>query len=189
MTLLQRLARSGTPDQVAWREFVEHYGRKIYQWCRHWKLQEADARDVTQNVLLKMAERIKDFRYDPARSFRAWLKTVTHHAWRDYVESQHRAGLGANGEGLQSLEAQEDLVAHIEQEFDRELFELAMHRVHLRMAPHNWQAFYLTALEGVPAAEVARQLEMKIGRVYAARSTIQQLLQEECQRLEAGQPV
>ncbi len=68
VTLLQRLARSGTPDQVAWREFVEHYGRKIYQWCRHWKLQEADARDVTQNVLLKMAERIKDFRYDPARA-------------------------------------------------------------------------------------------------------------------------
>jgi hypothetical protein len=54
------------------------------------------------------------------------------------------------------------------------------------VAPHNWEAFRLTALENVPAAEVARRLEMKIARVYAARSHIQQRLQEEWRRLEEG---
>jgi hypothetical protein len=52
------------------------------------------------------------------------------------------------------------------------------------MAPHNWQAFYLTAVEGHAAADVARQLHMKVARVYAARSTIQQRLAKECRSLE-----
>ena len=26
------------------------------------------------------------FAYDPSRSFRGWLKTLTHHAWRDLVD-------------------------------------------------------------------------------------------------------
>ena len=39
------LARLGDAprDQAAWRQFVQRYGGQIYGWCRHWKLQEADA--------------------------------------------------------------------------------------------------------------------------------------------------
>ena len=62
-----------------------------------------------------------------------------------------------------------------------------MRRVRLLAAPHTWMAFSMTALEGIPAPEVARRLDMKIARVYAARSIIQQRLQEECRRLESAQ--
>ena len=48
LTLLGRL-RQGATDQAAWDAFVERYGRKIYGWCRHWQLQQADAEDVTQD--------------------------------------------------------------------------------------------------------------------------------------------
>jgi RNA polymerase sigma-70 factor (ECF subfamily) len=67
-------------DQAAWSEFNERYGRKIYGWCRHWHLQQADAEEVTQEVLLKLIQKLRTFRFDPARSFRAWPKTVAHHA-------------------------------------------------------------------------------------------------------------
>jgi hypothetical protein len=53
-----------------------------------------------------------------------------------------------------------------------------------RVAPHNWRAFHLTAVEGVPAAEAARFLGMAVARAYAARSTIQQRIAEEYRRLE-----
>ena len=43
-SLLARL-RLAPADQTAWAEFVNRYGRKIYGWCRHWGLQEADAQD------------------------------------------------------------------------------------------------------------------------------------------------
>lgn len=188
VTLLERLAHSGVPDQAAWAEFVERYGRKVYLWGLHWGLQEADAQDVTQTVLLKLAVGMKRFHYDPSRSFRAWLKTVAHHAWRDFVDGQRRALPGQGGNAgrtaLESIEAGEDLARGLEEQFERELLEQAMQAVRPRVAPHNWQAFCLTALEGVPPAEAARRLGMKIARVYAARSTVQQLLREEGKRLE-----
>jgi RNA polymerase sigma-70 factor (ECF subfamily) len=64
---------------------------------------------------------------------------------------------------------------------------MAMQRVRLRAAPHTWMAFSMTAIENIAAPEVARRLGMKIARVYAARSAIQQRLQEECRVLESAQ--
>jgi RNA polymerase sigma-70 factor (ECF subfamily) len=189
-TLLDRLAQSGGQNQAAWSEFVARYGRKIYGWCLQWRLQDADAQDVTQIVLLKLAQRMRDFTYDPRRSFRAWLKTVTHHAWLDFVESRRTSPLAAGGdearERLVTLTARDDLARELEELFDLELLETAMQRVRLRAATHTWMAFTMTAMEGIPAPEVARRLDMKIARVYAARSTIQQRLQEECRLLESA---
>ena len=99
VTLLGRLQRDPT-NQTAWGEFVEHYGRRVYDWCRKWKLQDADAEDVTQTVLLKLADKMKTFAYDPQRSFRGWLKTVAHHAWVDYQESRGRAYSQSRGTGF-----------------------------------------------------------------------------------------
>ena len=101
-TLLERLAQSGGQNQAAWSEFVDRYGRKIYGWCLRWRLQDADAQDVTQIVLLKLARRMKDFTYDPGRSFRAWLKTVTHHAWQDYRRRPADGHAGAGGDQARS---------------------------------------------------------------------------------------
>lgn len=191
ITLLERLARAGTLDQAAWSEFVERYGRKVYLWCLRWRLQDADAQDVTQIVLLKLAARMRTFQYDPARSFRAWLKTVAYHAWRDLVDGQHHGAANQGGAAgratLETAEAREDLARGLEEQYERELLEQAMEAVRPRVAAHNWRAFCLTALEGEKPADVARQLDMKIARVYAARSTVQQMLQEECRRLEGEQ--
>jgi RNA polymerase sigma-70 factor (ECF subfamily) len=187
-TLLARLYRAGSADEQAWREFVELYGRQIYKWCRHWQLQDADAEEVTQQVLLQLLAKMKDFVYDPERSFRSWLKTVTHNVWRNLMANRKhkmaRSGDSGVWEQLLSIPARDDLVQRLEREFDRELLEKAMLEVRLRVAPHNWEAFRLTALEGVPAAEVAKQLTMKIANVYAARSNVQRLLREQMEKLE-----
>src|SRR5438309_5771137 len=88
VTLLAQL-RQHPSDQASWDEFVERYGRHIYRWCRQWKLQDADAEDVTQDILMKLARKLPAFAYDPSRSFRGWLKTVAHHAWRDFDVRRH----------------------------------------------------------------------------------------------------
>jgi RNA polymerase sigma factor (sigma-70 family) len=187
ITLLGRL-RLEPDNQAAWGEFVEHYGAKIYGWCRKWSLQEADAQDVTQNVLLKLAQKLREFSYDPSRSFRAWLKTITHHAWSDFVESQKRPGLGSGdsrvGGMLQCVEARDDLVKHLDAEFDRELLEEAMGRVRLRVAPQTWSAFTLTALEGLSGAEAAGRIPMQVAQVFVAKRRVQKMLQQEIARLE-----
>jgi RNA polymerase sigma-70 factor (ECF subfamily) len=153
-----------------------------------WRLQDADAQDVTQIVLTKLAQRMKDFTYDPDRSFRAWLKTVVHHAWQDFLASRKTAllayGGDAGNERLDSVAARDDLSRDLERLFDIDLLEKAMQRVRLRAATHTWTAFSMTAVEGLSAPEVARRLGMNIARVYAARNVIQQRLQEECRRLD-----
>jgi RNA polymerase sigma-70 factor (ECF subfamily) len=187
-TLLARLCGAGAADEQAWREFVDLYGRQIYKWCRCWYLQDADAQEVTQQVLVELLSKMKEFVYDPGRSFRGWLKTIAHHAWQNLVVSRrHKMAWGTDSqlwELLLAIPARDDLVQRLEQEFDRELLEQAKLRVRLLVAPHNWEAFRLTALEGVPASEAAQRLSMKIANVYAARSSVQRLLREEVEKLD-----
>jgi RNA polymerase sigma-70 factor (ECF subfamily) len=187
--LLARL-RQGPTDQAAWDEFVEWYGRHIYRWCRQWKLQDADAEDVTQDILLQLAQKLRAFTYDPSRSFRGWLKTVAHHAWRDFVDGRRPAQAAAGDdqawELLHTVEAREDLVQKLEEAFDHELLEAAKVRVRLRVAPHTWEAFRLVALEGLPVAEVAAKVHLQVAMVYVAKSKVQKMLQEEIRDLERG---
>ncbi|HEV3263502.1 MAG TPA: sigma-70 family RNA polymerase sigma factor [Gemmataceae bacterium] len=187
VTLLGRLVKDPT-NQAAWSEFVDRYGPKIQAWCQEWHLQQADAQDVTQDVLVKLAEKLRDFRYDPSGSFRAWLKTVTHHAWQDFRDSRERAGLGSGDsrvwEILQAVAAPDDLVQRLEKEFDREILEEAMVRVRLRVAPQTWEAFRLLALENLPGTQVAAQLHMKVATVFVARSKVQKMIRQEISKLE-----
>jgi RNA polymerase sigma factor (sigma-70 family) len=185
-TLLSRL-RQIPPDQIAWAGFADRYGRKIYGWCRQWKLQEADAEDVTQSVLLKLAEKMRAFEYDPSKSFRAWLKTVTRHAWLDSCSGRPAAAAGGSHAlgFLQTVEAREDLVQRLDEEFDHELLDEASARVRLRVTPRTWEAFERTAMRGESGAEVATALGMKVATVFVARSKVQKMLQEELQKLNA----
>jgi RNA polymerase sigma-70 factor (ECF subfamily) len=84
-------------DQAAWAEFVDRYGP------------QADAQDVT--VLVKLAQKMRSFSYDPAKSFRSWLKTLTHHAWHDFVEGRRRQAASSYSEALEVLHTLEARVA------------------------------------------------------------------------------
>jgi len=186
-TLLGKLRR-GPVDQAAWAEFVDRYSPRIYGWCRHWNLQEADARDVTQNVLLKLAEKMRTFSYDRSKTFKGWLWTLVHNAWQDFVTSQRREPRGSGDSdvlaGLYTVEAREELTSRLQEEFDRELLEEAMVRVRLRVEPRTWDAFRLLAQEGRTGSEVARTLQMKVATVYVARSKVQKMIQDELRKLD-----
>jgi RNA polymerase sigma-70 factor (ECF subfamily) len=186
LSLLERLQQDHT-DELAWEEFVERYGRKIYRWCRQWGVQEADAQDLTQEVLLALSGQMSRFVYNPAGSFRAWLKTVAYRAWCRFLESRQRHGFvgGPDAQAvLESTAARDDLLRQLEEESDRALLELAMARVRRRVQPQTWEAFRLLALEGLSGAEVASRLDMKLGSAFMAKSNVQKLLKDEIRRLE-----
>jgi RNA polymerase sigma factor (sigma-70 family) len=188
VTLLTQL-RQDPSDQAGWDAFVERYGRHIYRWCRQWNLQDADALDVTQDILMKLTQKLRAFTYDPSRSFRGWLKTVAHHAWRDFADSRHAERAGGDSkfqELMLTLEAREDLAERLEQAFDLELLEAAKARVRLRVAPHTWEAFRLMAFEDMSVDEVAARAHLQVAMVYVAKSKVQKMLKEEIAKLEMG---
>ena len=187
LTLLGRLRRD-PKDQAAWSEFVVRYGPRILRWCRGWGLQESDAQDVTQDVLLKLNGLMARFVYDSSGSFRGWLKTLAHHAWRDLAAERRRSRLGVGDRSvsvlLESLQAGDDLVEQLDAEFRREVMDRAMERVRQRVSERTWDAFRLTALEQWTGKAAAERLEIKVARVYGARSAVKEMIREEVRKLE-----
>lgn len=152
-------------------------------------MQSADVDDVTQTVLLKLLDQMKSFRYDSSHgSFRAWLRLVTVNACTDFARSRNRRPRAAGDQDSESLferlEDREDLAAHLNDEFDRELLDLAKARVQQRVEARTWQAFCLITDDGLSGAEVAARLEMNVPAVFVAKSNVQRMLGEEVQRLE-----
>src|SRR5262245_37893227 len=183
-TLLGRLCLD-PPDATAWAAFVYRYGPRIHAWCQQQHLQEADAQDVTQDVLLKLLARMRTFSYDESRSFRGWLKTVTMHALCDHVEEQRLAGRGSGGfAAIENVEAREDFVRYLDHEFDLELLEEAKTRVRRRVQTHTWEVFRLLTEDRVTGDEVGQRLSMEVATVFATRSKVKKMLREEIHRLE-----
>jgi RNA polymerase sigma-70 factor (ECF subfamily) len=187
-SLLARLGRAPA-DGAAWEEFLRRYQPRILQWCRRWGLQEADAQDVTQNVLLRLTRQMETFRYDPSRRFRAWLKAVAHGAWCDWLGSRPAAAQGSGDtavfDQLGTVEAGDSLAAAIEEEYDRELLQAASVRVRLRVEPHTWEAFRLLAFDGLSGAEAAPKTGMSVAAAFVAKSKVQKMLRQEIETLEA----
>jgi RNA polymerase sigma-70 factor (ECF subfamily) len=187
LVLLERL-RQEPSDQAAWVEFVRRYGPLVFRWCRRWHLQEADARDVTQAVLVKLVQKMRTFRYDASGSFRAYLKTLAHYARCDLLAHYRRPDAGTGDSdvwrALDALEAGDDLAQRLGEQFDQEILAEAQTRVQQRVEPHTWEAFRLTAVEGLSGAAAAAQLGVRVGTVFKAKSKVQKMLQEEAARLE-----
>ena len=187
VTLLAKL-RLAPRDPAAWSEFVSWYGQRIYVWCRTWGLQASDAEDVTQEVFLKLSSRMHEFQYDPNKSFRAWLRTVTHHTWQDCLCKKrclvHVSRSESESRALADAVARDDLNKALAAAADQELLNEAAAVVQLRVEPRTWEAFRLLALEGVSGAEAAQRLGMKVATVFVARSKVQRMLRDEVARLD-----
>lgn len=179
-TLLERVQKFPA-DLEAWDEFVHRYRPMIQAWCVKWGLQISDADDVVQDVLVKLVTAMRTFRYDPSRSFCAWLKTVTQHTLSHFSAERRRepAPSGPHIQIAELVDASADLERGLESLLDRDLFEIAMRRVQKRVKPVTWEAFRLTALEGLPGVEVSKHLQIPVAHVFVAKSRVQKLLQQE----------
>ena len=190
-TLLGRLREAPT-DGVAWERFVAQYGPPTLAWCRKRGLQHADAEDVTQEILVRLAKSLRTFSYDPSRSFRAWLRKVSVRAIGEYFGTLKPGERGSGDsdifEILGSVQARVDLVAQYEAEFDLELLDEAMARVRLRVEPTTWEAFRASAVEKLSGSETARRLGLPLTAVYKARSRVQAMIRNELAILDPDRP-
>jgi RNA polymerase sigma-70 factor (ECF subfamily) len=190
---LVRSLTAPVTNPVSWERFLRTYGPPILQWCLDHGLQEADALDLSQDVLLKISRQISRLQYDPQRKFRGWLRKVVHGAWVDWVEANRPRGSPAGlawhqiqpvSASLFSIPARDDLLNRLNACYDWELFELAMQRVRTRVSQQTWEVFERVALCGEPAIAVAEELKLSADTVRAARCRVQSLLRDEVRRLE-----
>src|SRR5262249_7909666 len=86
ISLLQQIQQQ--PAAPAWERFVRLYTPLLFYWARRLGLQDPDAGDLVQDVLLHLVQKLPEFQYQPGRSFRGWLRTTLMNKWRD---RPHRA--------------------------------------------------------------------------------------------------
>lgn len=182
VSLLCDIRAGARPDET-WAAFHSRYRGVILGWCARRGLSPADAEDLTQDVLLKLFQRLPAHAHDPLRGpFRGWLKAVVGNALADFWRSRPACGavggstFQARAAGVVSPEA-EELSTAIEDR-GRAAAEL-VGRVRARLKETTWEAFYRTAVECRPAAEVAAALSLSVATVYKATYRVKQMLQEE----------
>jgi hypothetical protein len=73
-SLLERLRR---PDeQPAWERFAKLYTPLLCHWAQRLGLNGPEVDDLVQDTFIVLVQKLPEFRYDPRKSFRAWLWTV-----------------------------------------------------------------------------------------------------------------
>ncbi len=178
-------------DVKAWDDFVAVYGPVVYRLARAKGLQDADATDVTQEVLNRVAQAID--KWNPDRSlgsFRGWLGRIARNMVVQFLRDRNRRPLTCDDSQLYQLMKQvPDRESREAREFDvqreRQLFHWAARRIQSHFDDRTWQAFWQTAVQQRAVAEVAETLDMSRGAIYVARSRIMARLRETIQYFDA----
>src|SRR5262245_20308999 len=178
-------------DAEAWSRFVDLYAPLVHSYARKQGLQDADAADLTQEVLRAVAGAAGRFEYDPARgSFRSWLYTVVRNKLHNFRAPARRIPRGTGDTSAQELleqqPAPEEDGTLWEEEHRRHLLAWAAARVKEQVQASTWEAFWRTAVEGKSGKEVAGELGLSVAAVYLARGRVMARLREEVRLAQEG---
>ena len=166
----------------------------IYGFARKRGLQDADAADLMQDVLRSVSSAIGRLDYDRNQgTFRGWLFTITRNKVFNFLSARRIRPQGSGDTATNRLLAEEPAASDgsdaWELEYQRRLASLAMERVKGEFHENTWRAFWLTAVEGVAAADVARQIGMSPGAIYVAKSRVLARLKDEVEAMRQQEEV
>jgi RNA polymerase sigma-70 factor (ECF subfamily) len=174
VSLLQRLGQPGEED--AWNRLVELYTPLLFYWARRAGLGEDDAADLVQEVFTVLIQKLPEFTYDPNQSFRGWLRTITLNRWRD--SRRRRRPAPADPAILEQFAQPGEAEAFWETEYRQQLVGRALELMQAEFQPTTWKACWEVVVAGKPAAEVARDLNLSLDAVYAAKSRVLRRLRQ-----------
>ncbi len=188
-------------DPEAWRQIVEAYGAMVYNQSRCLGLSADESADVAQESLLAVFLSLQRFRREhETDGFRKWVKGIVRNKARELLRKRARRvdeGAGGSCAKMQLEQVANDSDCVLASELtDSGVAPCDCHRgdpaFHLRRVltmieddfkPHTWRAFWLTTVEGMPAPDVAAELEMSPAAVRKAKSRVMERIREEADRL------
>ena len=164
-------------DHAAWMEFVSLYEPIAYRLLRRHGLQDADAREVMQELFLVVSRNID--RWDPNKergTFRGWLRRVARNLVINWLRHRERRLVPQGGSEvhvmLEMLPADAAETAEFDHEFRRAMFQRAAEQVQSDVKPATWQAFWQTAVLNRTPAEVADNLGIPIAMVRVGKCRV-----------------
>jgi len=185
---------SDSPLPLSAEQIYHDYGSRVYNMARRMVRSDADAEDVTQDVLLQVVRKLPTFRGEsalPTWLHRVTINTALSHRRKLAVREENRsrdpfdtvldqkAAPGAGWEGASAPEA------HLFSRETRALIERAIAGL-----PATYRSVFLLAdVEGLPNAEIADRLGLSLpavkSRLHRARQLMRDALAPHCQDVSA----
>lgn len=192
-SLLSRL--KDVQDEASWQDFFDTYWKLIYGVALRAGLNDAAAQDVVQETILTVMRNLPEFKTDPAAgSFKGWLLQIVRWRVADQFRRRQRRERRlvsvATGTGATPIleripdPAGFDLERVWDEEWEKNLVDLALQRVKSKVGGKLYQMFDLYAVKRWPVREVARALRTTVGHVYVAKHRVSALVRKEI--LELG---
>jgi len=187
-SLLLRLRDS--QDHEAWVEFVTIYEPVTYRLLRHHGLQDADAREVMQELFLAVSRNID--RWDPSKergSFRGWLRRVARNLVINWLKSRQQRAVAVGGSEMHALldmlpAAEGTETSAFDRELRRSLFHRAAEQVRGEVHEATWLAFWESGVIGTTPAAAAKKLGMTVGAIRVAKCRVLARLQAAVNEME-----
>lgn len=179
-------------DRESWNEFAKIYRPAIIRTAKVRGLQNADAEDLAQQVLISVANSIKHWKQDPQSNkratFRTWLYQVTRNAVINALTRRAPDAASGNSKVNEMLNQRPvsvgDNSSQLTIEIRRETFRYAANQIREDFQSGTWQAFWLTAVDGHSIETAAEELNKSHGAIYAARSRVMKRLKEMVQQIQ-----
>lgn len=191
-SLIERLR--DLDDQPSWREFFDTYWKLIYGAAIRAGLSDDEAEDVVQETVIGVARKMPDFRYDPeVCSFKGWLMHVTRCRIADRFRRRRpqNVPLAASSPDTTTEDSFDlpDPTANVlesiwNEEWQKNIVDVAMEHVRRRADPEHYQIFHLHAVKGMGVRDVARLTGASLPKVYVTYHRIAKLVKAEVRRLE-----
>lgn len=193
-TLLERL--KNFDDHKSWQVFFDTYWQLIHSVAIKAGLTESEAQDVIQETLISVAKKLPDFKYDPQIGrFKVWLLNLTR--WRvvdqlrkrqrlvigQEVSQEFHEGVGNNN--INEIQAPSDLEKMWDEEWERNLTEVATEKARRRISPKQYQIFDIYVNKGWEADKAAEFFSISVAQVYLAKHRVTDAIKNEVTRLRS----
>jgi len=161
-TLLERCRRG---DDLAWEALVRHYQSSVYAVTRHYLRDAEEARDVAQDVFVRLYERLDSFA--GGDTFKAWLLQMARNASIDRLR-RLKARPPATDVPVEdvTLSSGDDP----ERSAEGEARERLLRRALARLGEKNREILLLKEIQGLKLEEVAGLLGLPLGTVKSRSS-------------------
>lgn len=156
-TLLDRCRRG---DDLAWEALVRTYQSSVYAVTRHYFRDTEEARDVAQDVFIKLYERLASV--GSSETFKAWLLQMARNACLDRLR-RIKARPPASDVPLENLmlSSEDDP----EKSANEEARERLLRRAVGELSERSREILLLKEIQGLKFEEVAEMLGLPLGTV------------------------
>ncbi len=187
LSLLNRLRHC--PESESWDRLVGLYSPLIRAWLRRYDVQDSDANDLVQEVLLTVSKDLSKFEHaGQPGAFRGWLKAILINRLRKFWRARDRHPQARGDSDIDARLAQlDDPASEMSRIWNREHDQYVLRQLLALAEPHfeanTWKAFCRVALDGDKPDAVAQEMGISLNAVCLAKSRVLRRLRQESEGL------